>query len=286
MDMIRPSQRRFLYSLSSGNSIVFFILLVLITAVILGCINAERKEILRIAGSTTLQPIISAAAEEYMKKHPDVFIYVQGGGSGTGIKMVSEGSVDIAMSSREIKEKEYKKTPELKKYEIALDGIAIVVNPDNPLDNLTKEQVRAIFSGKIRNFKDVGGDEREIVVVVRESGSGTRATFDELVMNGEEVTDNALQKPSNGAVKATIATNKNAIGYIGVGYVDESVKALRINDVEPTRENVRDGRYPISRKLYLITKGDADGIAKDFIEFMLSEEGQRIVEENGFVRIS
>jgi len=286
MDMSRPSQRRFLYSLSSGNSIVFFILLVLITAVILGCINAERRETLRIAGSTTLQPIISAAAEEYMKKHPDVLIYVQGGGSGTGIKMVSEGSVDIAMSSREIKEKEYKKTPELKKYEIALDGIAIVVNSDNPLDNLTKEQVRAIFSGKIRNFKDVGGDEREIVVVVRESGSGTRATFDELVMNGEEVTDNALQKPSNGAVKATIATNKNAIGYIGVGYVDESVKALRINDVEPTRENVRDGRYPISRKLYLITKGDADGIAKDFIEFMLSEEGQRIVEENGFVRIS
>jgi len=286
MDMSRSSQRRFLYSLSSGNSIVFFILLVLITAVMLGCINAERKEILRIAGSTTLQPIISAAAEEYMKKHPDVLIYVQGGGSGTGIKMVSEGSVDIGMSSREIKEKEYKKTPELKKYEIALDGIAIVVNPDNPLDNLTKEQVRAIFSGKIRNFKDVGGDEREIVVVVRESGSGTRATFDELVMNGEEVTDNALQKPSNGAVKATIATNKNAIGYIGVGYVDESVKALRINDVEPTRENVRDGRYPISRKLYLITKGDADGIAKDFIEFMLSEEGQRIVEENGFVRIS
>jgi len=286
MDMSRPSQRRFLYSLSSGNSIVFFILLVLITAVILGCINAERRETLRIAGSTTLQPIISAAAEEYMKKHPDVLIYVQGGGSGTGIKMVSEGSVDIAMSSREIKEKEYKKTPELKKYEIALDGIAIVVNSDNPLDNLTKEKVRAIFSGKIRNFKDVGGDEREIVVVVRESGSGTRATFDELVMNGEEVTDNALQKPSNGAVKATIATNKNAIGYIGVGYVDESVKALRINDVEPTRENVRDGRYPISRKLYLITKGDADGIAKDFIEFMLSEEGQRIVEENGFVRIS
>jgi len=284
--MSRSLQRKFFYSLSNGNSIVFFILLVLITAMILGCINTENKKTLRIAGSTTLQPIISASAEEYMKKHPDVLIYVQGGGSGTGIRRVSEESVDIAMSSREIKEKEYKKTPELKKYAIALDGIAIVVNPDNPLDNLTKEQVRAIFSGKIRNFKDVGGDTREIVVVVRESGSGTRATFDELVMNGEELTDNALQKPSNGAVKATIATNKNGIGYIGLGYVDESVKALKINGVDANTDNVRNGRYPISRKLYLITKGDADGIAKEFIEFMLSEEGQRIVEENGFVRIS
>jgi len=258
----------------------------LTTAVILGCINTENKKTLRIAGSTTLQPIISAAAEEYMKKHPDVLIYVQGGGSGTGIRRVSEESVEIGMSSREIKEKEYKKTPELKKYAIALDGIAIVVNPDNPLGDLTKEQVKAIFSGKIRNFKDIGGDTREIVVVVRESGSGTRAVFDELIMNGEELTDNALQKPSNGAVKATIATNKNAIGYIGLGYVDESVKALKINGVDANTDNVRNGKYTISRKLYLITKGDADGIAKEFIEFMLSEEGQRIVEEKGFVRIS
>ncbi len=286
MDMSRSLQRKFFYSLSNGNSIVFFIVLVLTTAVILGCINTENKKTLRIAGSTTLQPIISAAAEEYMKKHPDVLIYVQGGGSGTGIRRVSEESVEIGMSSREIKEKEYKKTPELKKYAIALDGIAIVVNPDNPLGDLTKEQVKAIFSGKIRNFKDIGGDTREIVVVVRESGSGTRAVFDELIMNGEELTDNALQKPSNGAVKATIATNKNAIGYIGLGYVDESVKALKINGVDANTDNVRNGKYTISRKLYLITKGDADGIAKEFIEFMLSEEGQRIVEEKGFVRIS
>ena len=164
-----------------------------------------------------------------------------------------------------------------------MDAIAIVVHPSNKISELTLEQVKEIFAGKITNWKEVGGEDKPIVVVIREEGSGTRETFEKKVMKGEECTEHAIQKPSNGAVKATVATNENAIGYIGLGYVDASVKALRINGVAPTKDTAGGGEYPISRKLYMITKGEPKGAVKEFLEFMLSAEGQKIVEEQGFV---
>jgi len=263
-------------------------LLSLMISVILlcGCVDeGQKKETLSIAGSTTVQPIASNAAEEFMKKNPDVIVSVQGGGSGTGIKMVAEGTADIGMSSRELKEKEINAYPDLKTYTIAHDGIAVIVHPSNPLSDLTKEEIKGIFSGKIKNFKEVGGEDREIVVVIREEGSGTRATFEKLIMKKIKTTERALQKPSNGAVKATIASNENSIGYLGIGYVDDKVKVVSIDGIKPSKESISSGEYPVSRKLYMITKGEATGLSKKFIDFVLSDEGQRIVDEEGFIGI-
>lgn len=272
----------------TGKILGVIVCFIVLTGILIlsGCANNDsKKRTLKIAGSTTVQPIVSKVAEEYMEKNPDVFISVQGGGSGTGIRMVAEGSVDIGDASREIKQSEYDKTPDLEPYAIAVDGIAVVVHPSNPLVDLTKEQIKKIFAGEISNFKEFGGHDKEIVVVIRESGSGTRATFEELVMDGKEPVSDALQKPSNGAVKATVSGNPNAIGYIGVGYIDNSVKALKIDGVSPSRDTIKNGSYPIFRRLYLITKGDATGLTRDFIDFVLSDEGQKIVEEKGFVSV-
>ncbi|MCD6127738.1 MAG: phosphate ABC transporter substrate-binding protein [Methanomicrobia archaeon] len=254
----------------------------------MGCIGGEKEsKTLSLAGSTTVEPIASKAAEVYMEKHPDVKVTVQGGGSGTGIKMVGEGTVDIGNASRKIKDKEKDLYPDLVGTIIAYDGIAIVVHPSNPVENLTKQQLQDIYAGKITNWKEIGGEDREIVVVTRAEGSGTRDTFIELVMNKGKVeeTSRALQKPSNGAVKATVAGNESAIGYIGLGYVDDTVKPVKINNILPSSETVKNGTYPISRALYMYTKGEPSGVTKDFIDFILSDEGQNIVEEVGFIRI-
>jgi len=258
----------------------------IIVIVLFCCCTQPRRETIRIAGSTTVQPISLKAAEIFMERNPNVMVSVLGGGSGTGIKMVAEGSVDIGASSRELKDEEKAKYPDLVAKVMARDAIAIVVNPKNPVNDLTLEQIRDIFSGKIRNWKEVGGEDKEIVVVVREIGSGTRATFEEIVMRGVKIREDALQKPSNGAVKAKISENENAIGYIGLGYVDSSVKALKVDGVYPSKENVRSGKYKLVRNLYYITKGEPSGITKEFIDFVLSEEGQKIVEEEGFISVA
>ena len=260
--------------------ITFIVLSVLIS----GCIE-EKREDLTISGSTTVQPIVTKAAEVYGQEHPDAKIGVEGGGSGTGIRMVSEGSVEIGASSRELTSAEKAATPDLVVSTIALDSIVIAVHPSNPINNLTISQIRDIFSGRITNFKEVGGPDRPIVLVIREDGSGTRASFDDLVMNKTDTSDAALQKPASGAIRFTVSGNKNAIGYVGIGYLDGTIKPLAVEGVMPAEETVRSGEYPLSRKLYLITKGALSGLAKNFIDYILSEEGQNIVKEEGFVRL-
>ena len=249
--------------------------------------GGQQKETLTVAGSTTVQPIAAKAAEKYMEKKTGVVVSVQGGGSGTGIKMVAEGSADIGTSSRELSADELKANPDLKPYEIAADGIAVIVHPANTLADLTKAQVKDIFSGKIKNYKELGGPDKEIVVIIRETGSGTRTSFEEMLMDKGKTpnSEGAEQQGSNGAVKASILSNPNAIGYVGEGFVDSSVKALKIEGVAPTKETIKAGTYPVSRKLYMITKGEASGKTKGYIDYILSEEGQKIVEEEGFVRI-
>ncbi len=263
------------------------LLFLLVSVVLLcGCTSEETKQDrLSVAGSTTVQPIASVCAEAYMLKHPGVLVAIQGGGSGTGIKLVAEGTADIGMSSRDLKEAETSTYPELKTYTVAYDGIAVVVHPGNSLSDLTKEQVRNIFAGKIRNFKEVGGKDLEIVVIIREEGSGTRSTFEKLVMNKLETSGNALQKPSNGAVKASVASNENAIGYVGIGYIDEKVKPVKIDSIMPSKENIKSGEYPVSRSLYMLTNGEASGYVKEFIDFVLGSEGQKIVGEEGFIEV-
>ena len=248
---------------------------------------AQLSGKLTVAGSTTVLPINQECARILMERNPDLRISVSGGGSGHGIKAVGAGDIDIGAASRDIKEEEWAKYPDLKPFVIAKDSVAIVVHPENPVSELTMEQVAKIFAGEINNWKEVGGEDAEIRVITREEGSGTRETFEKFVMRPLqlEITADASVKPSNGEVRATVATDKNAIGYISLGYVDESVKALKIDGVEPTVEKVLSGEYPITRNLYLITKGEPEPLEKAFIDFVLSEEGQKIVEELGYIPV-
>ncbi|HIQ01576.1 MAG TPA: phosphate ABC transporter substrate-binding protein [Anaerolineales bacterium] len=239
------------------------------------------------AGSTTVQPLAEKLAEAFMAKHPKVDITVQGGGSSVGIKSVGEGTVDVGAASREVKDSEREKYPDLKVFTIARDGIAIVVHPDVPVNGLTKEQVKGIFAGEITNWREVGGPDRPIVVVSREEGSGTRAAFEEMVMGkkGPPITEKAILQPSNGAVRTTVATTPDSIGYLSFGYLDESVKALAIDGVEATEANAASGEYPIVRPLNFLTKGEPTGLVKAWLDFILGDEGQQIVAEEGYIAV-
>jgi phosphate transport system substrate-binding protein len=249
------------------------------------CVDNDGKAGLTVAGSTTVQPIVTKASEVY-ERETGIKVGVQGGGSGTGIRMVGEGSVDIGASSRELKAEEKIKHPDIKATPVAVDCITVVVHPSNPLTGLSKEQIKKIFAGEVSNFRDVGGPDRRIVVVMREDGSGTRATFEELVMNKENISDANLQKPASGAIRFTVAGNENAIGYLGIGYVDSTVKTVAVDGVPPTEENIRTGEYPLSRRLYLLTLGEPSGETKKFMDFILSDEGQAIVEGEGFIKVN
>lgn len=234
-----------------------------------------------VAGSTTVQPLAEELAEAFRAANPDVKIDVQGGGSSVGVKSAGQGTVDIGTASREIKESELKEFPDLKIYTIALDGIAIVVHPGVVIGNLTVEQVRDIFSGKITNWKEVGGPDKAIVVVSREEGSGTRGAFEELVMGKDAViVATAILQNSNGAVRTTVSTTPDSIGYISFGYLDSSVKALKIGGVEATMANVLNKSYPISRPLNMLTKGEPQGVVKAWLDWILSPDGQAIVAKH------
>ena len=239
------------------------------------------------AGSTTVQPLAEKLAEAFSAKYPQVQITVQGGGSSVGVKSAGQGTVDVGAASREVKDSEREKYPDLVVHTIARDGIAIVAHPDVPLDGLTKEQVRDIFAGEITNWSDVGGPDRPIVVVSREEGSGTRAAFEEMVMGkeGPPIVDTAILQPSNGAVRTTVATTPDSIGFLSFGYLDESVKALAVDGVEATEANAASGDYPIVRPLNLLIKGEPSGVVKAWLDFILSDEGQAIVVEEGYIAV-
>jgi len=263
--------------------------IVIIAAALGGWFEDKNVQTITVMGSTTVLPIVQRASEAYMEKHSDVDIRVSGGGSSVGIRAVGEGTADIGMASRDLKSSEKKEYPSLKKTVIARDGIAIIVHPDNPVSSLTLEQIRGIYNGTYTNWKDVGGPDMEIVVINRDSASGTREFFWKHVMHKENFVEGALEKNSNAAVKLTVSQTPGAIGYVGLGYVDASVKAITINVngelIEPTVANVLNGSYPIARSLYLFTNGEPKGVVKEFIEFILSPEGQKIVEDEGFVPI-
>ncbi len=241
---------------------------------------------LQLAGSTTIQPLAEKLAEAFMKLNPNLTIEIQGGGSSVGVTSAGESTVEVGMASREIKDSEKDKYKDLQIFTIAIDGIAIVVNPNVKLPTLTIEQARKIFAGEITNFKDVGGDDGNIVVVSREEGSGTRTAFEELVMTHKDadgksqvgkIYEKALLQQSNGQIRTTIATTPNAIGYLSLGFLDSSIKTVPIDKVEPTIANVLSGSYKIKRPMNLLTKGAPSPLAKAFIDYILSNDGQTIV---------
>ena len=269
-----------------SNIVVIAILGVIIATGMSGCLDGNSNKTLTLTGSTTVLPIAQDAADAYMAAHSDVDIQISAGGSSVGIKSIGEGTVDIGMASREMKDSEKSQYPNLVPVAIALDGIAIIVNPENNISGLTKEQVKDIYLGQYSNWNELGGPDMEIVIVGRDTASGTRGSFDELVLDKEDPTSSMLQKDSNGAVHDTVKTTPGAIGYVGLGYVDSDVKGVAVNGITPTQAHVQDGTYPISRSLWMITQGERTGLAKEFIDYILSPAGQEIVDREGFVKLA
>jgi phosphate transport system substrate-binding protein len=241
-----------------------------------------------IKGSTTVLPIAQKVAEAYMKEHPDVDITISGGGSGNGIKALIDGSTDIADSSRFIKDKEVKLAVENGRYPVpfavAHDCIVPVVHPSNSVENITMEQLKDVYMGKVKNWKEFGGPDRPVVVISRDTSSGTYEVWHTKVLEKERVFPGALLQASNGAVVQAVSNNKNAIGYIGLGYLEKNVKDLTVNRVRGSEETTLNGTFPISRPLFMFTSGWPEGDTLNFINYMIHpEKGQKYVSEIGFV---
>jgi len=265
---------------------IYFAMLALV--LVMGSTSWVWAGNLRTDGSTTVLPIAQKAAEAYMKEHPDVTISVSGGGSGNGIKAIIDGTTDIANSSRFIKNEEVKQAVEKGSYPVpfavAYDCIVPVVHPSNTVNNLTMDQLKAIYKGEIDNWKAVGGPDLKIVVISRDTSSGTYEVWEEKVMKKERVSPAALLQASSGAVAQAIASNKFAIGYLGIGYLNDKVKAVTVNNIAGTAETTLNGTFPISRPLFMFTRGWPSGDALNFINFVLNpQKGQKLVKEAGFV---
>ncbi|MCM8799911.1 MAG: phosphate ABC transporter substrate-binding protein [Candidatus Omnitrophica bacterium] len=281
------------------KKIIFLLIAILFISIPIS--KAQKlKNSIQIKGSDTMVNLVQAWSERFMQKNPAVFIAVTGGGSGTGIASLINGSCDIASSSREMKKKEIElaKSKGINPYEVivALDGVAVVVNPKNPVEKLTLSELKDIFTGKINNWKQVGGEDRKIVVLSREVNSGTYIYFKEHVLKREdgtfeEFSASSLLLPSSQAICEEVSYNESAIGYYGMGYLNPKNKPLAIATdkdskyILPTIENVISREYPISRPLFFYTNGYPQGLIKEFLDFVLSDEGQRIVLEVDFVPI-
>jgi len=244
------------------------------------------------AGSTSVQPLSQELADAFMDIHGKVIIDIQGGGSGQGVKAVEEDLVDFGALSRELKDEE--KAVITQDWIIAKDGIAIVVNKDVDVDDLTKEEIKGIFTGEITNWSEVGGASAKIEVVVREEGSGTRDAFNELTgvlgkdadgNNIDNTIETALIQSSTGAIVQTVGSTEHSIGYISLGSMNDNVNAVKVEGVAPSHDTVLDGSYVISRPFILITGRTLSEQAQAFIDFILGPEGQAIVDESGFVPV-
>lgn len=265
----------------------FLMGLVLFGVFVSGCV--EERTTVTIKGSTTVLPVAEGCAEVFNKQNEDVKVIVAGGGSSLGIKSVANGEADIGDASREVKPSEIQQYSNVNFVDnkVALDGVAVIVSKDiydSRIIDLTLDQVKGIFNGSIDNWNQVGGPDSEIFVNEREEGSGTRSTFMENV--GLEETTADKSSSSNSAVKQAVKGSNKAIGYTGLGYVDSSTPGIAINGVEPTSENIKAGSYPLSRSLHMYTNGEPTGAVKDFLDFVLSEEGQQIVEQEGFISVN
>lgn len=252
--------------------------LLLASVSLVGCSSTSE---ISIAGSTTVQPLSEALRDEYTRDH-DITITISGGGSSVGVTSANNGTVDIGAASRALKDSE----PDLVVHTLAWDGIAIVTHPSNTaINGLTLAEVREIYAGDITNWNEVGGANQAIQVISREEGSGTRGAFEEMVMDDDSITKDALLFQSNGLVKTTISTTEWSIGFISFGYLDSDVKGLEIDDVAPTVTNAKNETYPIVRPLNYLTKAEPEDLVKDYIDFCLSTAGQDIVEAEGYIRI-
>ena len=260
--------------------------------------DQDEQRYVTIKGSDTMVHLVSNWAESFMQQNPGTEVSVTGGGSGTGIAALLNGTTDICAASREIRDKESKlavqKGIQPNEIVVARDGIAVVVNPDNPVSELTVEQLGNIFTGESRRWSAVGGPDEEIIVLSRESSSGTYVFFQEKVLKRQDFMQGAKLLPATSAIIQAVSTDRLAIGYVGLGYAagaEDRVKiiAVKADDpspaVVPSAETIRSGQYPIARPLYLYVNGQPRGTVKQFVDFCLSGDGQEIVEQTGYVAV-
>jgi phosphate transport system substrate-binding protein len=256
-------------------------------------VASSQKISFKIKGSDTVLPLSQMEAENYMKKDPNTSITVTGGGSGVGFSSLLSGTTDIAQASRKMKIEEKQKMVDagkaVKEVIIAYDALSVIVNPGNKVSQLTREQLEGIFTGKIKNWKEVGGEDLAIIVYSRETSSGTYEFFKEHVLNKKNFAATALLMPATGAIVQSVSQTKGAIGYVGLAYADKSVKSLKVSYdkgttyVEPNIANAMNKTYPITRPLYYYFLTSIEKTVKPFVDFILSDEGQQIVRQEGYV---
>lgn len=243
-----------------------------------------QKGEISISGGTAHIPVMKEAAKRIMSANPDVSISIAGGGSGVGIKQAGEGIVDVGNSGRKPKDAEIERYG-LAMFKWAIDGVGVAVNPSNPVKAMTKEQLKDVFSGKIANWKDLGGADKAVNVYTRDEASGTRSVFWKKALGKGEIISSANFVVSNGAMKTAVANDPYAIGYVSVGHMDSSVAGVALDGVAPTLDAVKSGEYKVARGLYSNTKGEPSGLVKLFIDYLMSPEGQKIAAEKGFVPV-
>jgi phosphate transport system substrate-binding protein len=248
--------------------------------IVSGSCSRATKKGLTLAGSTSLQPFAEKWADAYQGRQPGVPIHVQGGGSTAGVQAAISGAAEIGMSSRSLTPDEAGRVTGIP---VARDGIAIVVHPTMPVSDLVLDEVRAIYAGEIRNWRLLRGRDFPITVITREEGSGTRAAFEALVLDGRRIVASALVQDSTGAVRQMVASDPAAIGYVSIGLVDASIKALRLGGVEPTEANIDAGKYPLVRPFLFVVSAEPRGIAKDFIGWITGPEGRELTRHEGLL---
>jgi phosphate transport system substrate-binding protein len=257
--------------------LVLLCILVFSVIAVPGCRRQTASVV--VAGSTSVQSYAEVLMEEYKAVYPDRIVNVQGGGSSAGAEAVRSGTAHFGMLSRGLRADEV----ELWNTVIAKDGLAVIVHRGNHVNGLSLEQIRKIYTGEIMYWSDVGGNNTRIHIIAREEGSGTRGAFEELVMDELRITPKAIIQNSNGAVRQLVAGDSNSIGFISLGLVDSRVKAIEIDGIAPTRENVINGGYGLYRSFLFVSNGEPEGSAKQFLDYIMSPDGRRILETEGLV---
>ena len=263
-------------------------ILLIATLCLTGCATDHAEDTVTVAGSTTILPIAEVAGENFMKQNEGISVLVSGMGSSAGIEAVTSGTADIGTSSRNLKDNESK---DLVDTPIAHDGIAVIVNPNNPISEITSEQLRDIYAGEITNWSEIGGEDLPIDKINRDEASGTRDAFTSVIMKDTRFDVGAVILPGTGQVREVVSRSRGAIGYISVGFVEprfgtRPVKALVLDGVEPSDINVASGKYPISRVLHFFTLGEPEGLTKQYIDYVLSDEVQQgAVVEAGYLPV-